>query len=163
MLDRCPFIINYDKFRVVNTVSHYFNGQKYELTTDGLHFIAESGNVLKSSKQEKWFNTTISIDCKDDVSSAIHLIPYLYRTLSMAVKVFNNIGKDLSYTFRIDTDSNEKLYKYPGHLQITNSQDKTNWEELNIYKVNKFNLSDLINVMLAFHPTNNKADIKLIA
>lgn len=46
MFDRCPYIKNYDKFRVVNTVSYYFNNQKYEATADGLQFFAETEDVL---------------------------------------------------------------------------------------------------------------------
>ena len=163
MLDRCPYIRNYDKFRVVNTVSYYFEGQKHELITDGLQFIAEKDDVLLSSKQTNWFNTTISLDCKDDINSIIHLVPYLYRSINTSIKAFAKTGNNISFTLRYDTQSfNENEYKYPGGLQISNTDDKTNWKDLSVHKVNMYNLSNLLDTMLAFHPTNHKSYIKTL-
>lgn len=165
MLDRCPYIRNYDKFRVVNTVGYYFEGQKHELITDGLQFIAEKDDVLLSSKQTNWFNTTISLDCKDDINSIIRLVPYLYRSINTSIKAFSKTGNNISYTMRYDNDThpfNENEYKYPGSLQISNTDDKTNWKDLSVHKVNMFNLSNLLDTMLAFHPTNSKTYIKTL-
>lgn len=163
-LDGCPFIRNFDRFRVVNTTGWYFTGQKHELLEDGLQFIAETPDVLQASKNNKWFNTTISLDCKDDVSSIIRLIPCLHRVLTIAVKyAFSNY--DPLFSFRYNEHIFNDKYFYPGSLQVSNTEKKY-WIQFNTDKNFIMDIearSILLNAMLSFHPTNNIQDLKKCA
>jgi hypothetical protein len=159
--NRCLYIRAYDNFRVVNTVSYYYNNEKFEDTVSGLQFFAESRDVFSRAKQNSWFNTTISIDCKDTVTGIIHLIPYLYRALNSAVAVA--FGKDVPHSFRYQTRFNEERYSYPGSLQLSSKEEKKRWEALRTMTADWHCLSSLLDSVLAFHPTNKKRDIKKYA
>lgn len=159
-LDNCPFVRNFDRFRTVNTTGYFFMGQKHELLKNGLQFIAETPDVLENTKNNTWFNTTISIDCKDDFSSILRLIPCLYRVLTTAVKhAFSNY-KSL-FSFRYDDRIFNRKYTYPGSLQVSGIEKKY-WTELNLDKNSIMKIetrSALLNAMLSFHPTNNIQDV----
>ena len=132
---------------------------------NGLQFITETPNVLEKSKNNAWFNTILSIDCKDDVSSILRLIPCLHRALTTAVKyAFSNYNS--AFAFRYNEQLFNEKYTYPGALQVYNNKEKEYWTELNLDKNSIMKIkarSALLNAMLSFHPTNNIRDVRKYA
>jgi hypothetical protein len=161
MLDKCPYIKDFDRFRVVNTISFYYDGLTEDIFESGLQFTSQKQPALQNTP---WFNTSISFDCKDDLVGIIRVVNHLYRSLSIAAKqAFKNLK---SYTLIYKQELNN-MYTFPGSIQISSlngESEKMNriaWQTLSTLDTHySGDLSLLLDAILAFFPTNSLSQIK---
>ena len=159
MFDKCPYIRNYDKFRVVNTVGYYYEGIVNTHIESGLQFTSESH---VSPKNTPWFNTSISFDCRDDIVGIIRTVSYLYRSLSIAAK---QTFKKVKYTLIYRAEEN-KDYQYPGSIQLSSGKKDEEkhrlvWQSLSSLDTRySSDLSTLLDAILAFFPTSSVKQIR---
>ena len=161
MFERCPYIKDFDRFRVVNTISVYNTAPTEEIIESGLQFTAQKQPAPQNTP---WFNTCISFDCRDDIIGIIRVVNHLYRSLSIAVK--QAFGKVKSYTVIYKTDIN-KDYQYPGSIQISSQKSevehKRAWQSISSMNIESYysgDLSPLLDAVLAFFPTNSESQVK---